>query len=101
MVSASAPKHRPMSGITASTHSDSHDSDRPSDQTTSRMASPARKLLLAAQTSSASTTSSSVRGAVMIASQVFCMCMRENAEYMASNVALFMVEVHTLPPASK
>src|SRR3990172_7463639 len=98
---ASAPKHRPISGITASAHNDSQDVDSPSPHTTSRMARPERKLLLAAQTSSAVTMSSSVIGAAMIASQVFCTCMREKPEYSASNVALFAVEKHSVPAAGE
>ncbi len=62
---------------------------------------PERKLLLAAHTASPSSTSSSVSGACMIASQVFCTCMRENPEYIASNEALIMVLEHTMPAARK
>ena len=52
---------------------------------------PDRKLLAAAHSASAKTMSSRLTGAFMIASQVRCTCMRENAEYSASKVALFMV----------
>ena len=55
------------------------------------MAAPERKLLLAAHAHSAMTTSSSVSGALSMASQLRCTCMRENAEYSDSKVALFMV----------
>ena len=48
------------------------------------MAVPERTLLLAAHTTSASTTSSRPIGVLRIASQVFCICMREKAEYSAS-----------------
>ena len=37
----------------------------------------------------------------MIASQVFCTCMREKPEYMASNEALIMVLEQTVPAARK
>ncbi|MNC84973.1 hypothetical protein D3C83_05430 [compost metagenome] len=57
--------------------------------------------MLAAHNASPSTTSSSVTGAFMIASQVFCTCMREKPEYMASKDALIMVLEHTMPVARK
>ena len=69
-----------MSGTTASARSAVGIVTRPSAQITTKIARPERKLLAAAQTSSASTTSSSPTGALTIASQVFCTCMRENAE---------------------
>src|ERR1700704_3136778 len=94
-----APKQRPTSGTTAGTTSDRGEVDSPSAHTTTRMATPERKLLLVAQASSASTTSSSSTGAFMMASQVRCTCMREKAEYMDSNVALFIVLEHTIPAA--
>ena len=55
--------------------------------------------LLAAQTISPATMSSSVSGALMIASQVFCTCMREKPEYIDSNDAVNMVAVHSWPAA--
>ncbi len=64
----------------------------------------------AAQIHSANTTSSSDSGALMIASHVRCMCMRENAEYIASkldvNIALWqtmpvpMNAMYFMPPTS-
>src|SRR6266702_173592 len=96
---ASAPKLRPMSGTSASTHKDRAEFDRPRSHTTARIAAPESTLFDAAQASSASTTSSRSTGAFMIASQVRCTCMREKAEYIASKVALFMVLEHTTPAA--
>ncbi|MND05561.1 hypothetical protein D3C83_264310 [compost metagenome] len=48
---------------------------------------------------SPSSTSSSVIGALTIASQVFCTCMRENAENSVSNVAAYIVDDATNPAA--
>ena len=90
-----------MSGRSGITHRASAEPERPSAQITTRIASPESTLLEAAQTSSASTTSSSSIGALVIASQVLCTCMRENAEYIASKVALFMVLDQTMPAARK
>ena len=65
----------------------------------------------AAHIHSANTTSSSESGALMIASQVRCMCIRENAEYIASkldvNIALWqtmpvpMKAMYVMPPTSR
>ncbi len=68
---------------------------------TIRIAVPDSVALAAAHSSSPAITSSSVTGAFMIASQVRCTCMREKAEYSASNEAAFMVEAHTVPAARK
>ncbi len=57
------------------------------------------KLLLAAHTHSATSTSSSVIGAFMIASHVFCTCMREKPEYIASKEAAIIVLEQTVPAA--
>ena len=65
------------------------------------MQAPAASALVAAQTHSPATTSSSVIGAFRIASQVFCTCMRENAENIDSKVAAYMVEDATKPAARK
>ena len=46
---------------------------------------------------SASTTSSRLIGALMMASQVLWMCMRENAEYMPSKLAVNIALWHTMP----
>ncbi len=88
-----------MSGRSAITQRDRTEPDRPSSHTTARIATPESTLLEAAQASSASTTSSRSTGAFMMASQVRCTCMREKAEYMDSNVALFIVLEHTTPAA--
>ena len=64
---------------------------------TIRIASTEITLLVAAQTHSANTTSSSDIGALMIASQVRCTCMRENAEYIASKEEVNMALWHTMP----
>ena len=53
--------------------------------------------LVAAHTHSAMTTSSSETGALMIASHVRCTCMRENAEYMPSKLAVNIALWHTMP----
>ncbi len=90
-----------MSGVSARTHSDSGELDSPSAQMTASIARPDSTLFEAAQTSSASTTSSRSTGAFMMAFQVCCTCMRENAEYMASNDAVFIVLEQTMPAARK
>ncbi len=64
----------------------------------------------AAHTHSATTTSSSATGALTMASQVRCICIRENAEYIASkldvNIALWqtmpvpMNAMYGMPPIS-
>jgi hypothetical protein len=64
---------------------------RQSQQITSSTARPDSRLLLAAQTISENTMSSSVMGVLSIASQVRCSCMRAKPEYSASKLALFMV----------
>ena len=48
---------------------------------------------------SASTTSSRPTGAFMMPSQVFCTCMREKAEYSASNEAAFIALMQIEPLA--
>ena len=45
--------------------------------------------------------SSSVTGALSMASHVFCTCMREKPEYIASKDAVFIVLEHTVPAARK
>ena len=66
---------------------------------TNKMAVTLNSALNAAQSISAITTSSKRTGAFMMPSQVFCTCMRENAEYRASKVAAFMALMHMLPLA--
>ena len=90
-----------MSGTAASTQSESGEAASPSTQITARIASPERKLFAAHHPSSAATMSSSATGALRIASHVFCTCMRENDEYSASKVAVFMIEKQTVPAARK
>ena len=55
--------------------------------------------LNAAHSISASTMLSSPTGAFRMPSQVFCTCMRENAEYKASKLAAFMALMQTEPLA--
>ena len=55
----------------------------------------------AAQIHSANTTSSSDSGALMIASQVRCMCIRENAEYIASKLDVNIALWQTMPGADE
>src|ERR1700687_5225820 len=64
---------------------------------TTRIAITDMTLLLAAHIHSAKRTSSSDSGALMIASHVRCMCMRENAEYIASNDAVNIALWQTIP----
>ena len=59
------------------------------------------RALLPAQIHSASTTSSSDSGALMIASQVRCTYMRENAEYMPSKLAVNIALWQTMPVPMK
>ena len=66
---------------------------------THKIAVAVNNALNAAHSISASSTSSKRTGAFMMPSQVFCTCMRENAEYKASNVAAFMALMHTEPLA--
>src|SRR6185369_1758870 len=101
MTSPRLEKHSPTSTTTASAHSDSGDCDRPMAHTTTRRASPERNSLAVTHSNSASTTSSRATGAFMMASQVRCTCMREKPEYRVSNVALLVVEKHTVPAARK
>ena len=55
--------------------------------------------LNAAHSISASSTSRRSTGAFMMLSQVFCTCMRENAEYSASKVAAFIALMQIEPLA--
>ena len=66
---------------------------------TPMMASTENSALKAAHNISPSTTSSRPTGAFMMPSQVFCTCMRENAEYSASKLAAFMALMQMLPLA--
>ena len=91
MTSPRLAKVRPIRKASGMIHSVRGECDSPSAKIISRMAKPDRKLLLAAHMASASSTSSRLSGVFMIASQVFCTCMRENAEYSASKVAVFIV----------
>ena len=73
----------------------------PSRYIASSMAVPDSVALSAAQIHSPSTTSAAVMGACMMPSQVRWTLRRENAEYSASKVALFMALKHSMPPARK
>ena len=85
--------------ITGKAHSASGEATNPSAVITAKIATPDKLALAAAHSHSPSMTSSSATGAFMMASQVFCMCMRENDEYSASKEAAFMVDPHTVPLA--
>ena len=84
-----------------STQSASHECPKPSTMITPRIASTDITLLDAAQIHSANRTSSSDSGALMIASQVRCTCMRENAEYMPSKEAVNIALWQTMPVPMK
>src|SRR3970040_2426572 len=101
MMSPRAEKASPVRKTTGKTHNASGDCARPRAAATTSTAVPESTLLLAAQTASPMTTSSSVTGALMIASHVFWTCIREKPEYIASNDALIMVLEHTMPEARK
>ena len=73
----------------------------PSASITPRMAVTVNSALKAAQSISASTTSSSPTGVFMMPSQVFCTCMREKAEYSASKLAAFIALMQIEPLARK
>ena len=66
---------------------------------TPKMAVTVNSALKAAHSISASTTSSRLMGAFMMPSQVFCTCMRENAEYSASKLAAFIALMQIEPLA--
>ena len=99
MISPRLPNASPIRNITGTTHNASGDWTRPSAVATTSTALPAITLFVAAQIVSAMTMSSSVTGAFRIASHVFCTCMRENPEYIASNDALIIVLEQTVPAA--
>src|SRR5262249_60029475 len=84
-----------------STQTASQEWPNPSSRITTRIAATDITLLVAAQIHSARTTSSSEIGALMIASQVRCTCMRENAEYIASNDEVNIALWHTMPVPMK
>ena len=71
----------------------------PSASITSKITVVVNSDLNAAHIISASTTSSSRTGAFMMPSQVRWICMRENAEYSASNDAAFIALMQTEPLA--
>ena len=71
----------------------------PSTSITHRMAVTVNSDLNAAHSISAKTMSSKATGAFMMPSQVFCMCMRENAEYSASKLADCMALMQMEPLA--
>ncbi len=65
------------------------------------IATPDSTALLAAHSTSPSTTSPSVSGACMMASQVRCTCMREKAEYIDSKLADIITLEAVVPAARK
>ena len=71
----------------------------PSSQIISRMQNAVKVALLAAHTSSPSRTSSTASGVCRIASQVFWICMRENAPHSDSNFAEYMTLIAIDPLA--
>ena len=71
----------------------------PSASITHKMAVTVNTALKAAHSISASTRSSRPMGAFMMPSQVFCTCMRLNAEYSASKLAAFMALMQIEPLA--
>src|SRR6266567_1131337 len=101
ITSPNPPKVRPTINPSGSTHSASHECPNPSSMTTIRMASTDITLFDAAQTHSAKTTSSSESGALMMASHVRWTCMREKAEYMASNDEVNIALWQTMPVPMK
>ena len=66
---------------------------------TNRSAVTVNSALKPAHSISASTTLSRLTGAFMMPSQVFCTCMREKAEYSASNDAAFIALMQIEPLA--
>src|SRR3977135_1760084 len=102
MISPSPANASPVMKTTGSTQSASADATRPSAVATISTAVPDKKALLAAHTASPTpTTSSSITGALSIASQVCCTCIREKLEYIDSNEALIIVLEQTVPAARK
>jgi len=79
----------------------SQECPNPSSITTASIAITEITLLVAAQIHSASMTSSSDSGALMIASHVRCTCMREKAEYIASNDEVNIALWQTMPVPMK
>src|SRR5436305_10519416 len=71
----------------------------PSASMTNMVAVTVNSALNAAHSISASTMLSRAIGAFMMPSQVFCTCMRENAEYSASNDAAFIALMQIDPLA--
>ncbi len=78
-------------------HSASHEWPKPSATITARIAAVDTTAFDAVQIHSASITSSSDSGALMIASHVRCTCIRENAEYIASKLDVNIALWHTMP----
>src|SRR5690242_16383006 len=97
MISPIPAKVRPVRKTIGITHNAIGECTKPSKVITIRIAVPDIVALLAAHSHSPATTSSSDSGAYINASQVFCTCMREKAEYSDSKVAAFMVEAHSVP----
>ena len=98
-INAKQLKVMPTPSNTGQATSNYHEWLMPSASMTNKMAVTVKMDLKAAHSISASSTSSKRTGAFMMPSQVFCTCIRENAEYNASNVAAFIALMHTEPLA--
>ena len=88
MTSPKAAKVSPVTKPSGSTQIACQEWPNPSSMMTIRIASTDMTDFDAAHIHSANTTSSSESGALMIASQVRWTCIREKAEYIASNDAV-------------
>ncbi len=97
MTSPNAPNTRPTRKPSGRIQSASHVWPNPSATITRRIAVVDISALVAHQAHSASTTSSSAIGALMMPSHVRCTCMRENAEYIASKLAVNIALWQTMP----
>jgi hypothetical protein len=71
----------------------------PNKNKTINIAVPDMSDLLAAHSISANTMSSKLSGVCISVSHVLCTCIRENAEYKASNEAAIMTDIHIDPLA--
>src|SRR4051812_28214606 len=92
-----APNARPTRKPSGTIHSAYHEWPYPNPMITARIADVEMAAFHAAQIHSATITSSSEIGALMIASQVRCTCIRENAEYMASKLDVNIALWQTIP----
>src|SRR5438270_13683065 len=97
MMRPKLPNASPIMKPSGRIHSAYHVCAYPSTVMTARMAVVDMTALVPHQIHSATTTSSSDIGALMIASHVRCTNMRENAEYMPSKLAVNIALWHTMP----